>query len=425
MAGDSRKISVVICGIELIERFARFRKEGTGISLIGKTGGIGRYKQMIPAVRSKIHIGSLIAAVCHGIGHIILRSTAGSSVQQLRPCRVRLGFMQCVMYSVGLRRMRTPVSEHIMILCDRHIQRSICRFVSCFHIKPAAEGIPETGSIGRVIHRTENISVDDLPCFEKTTFVPGRFIGDHIVICAEESYRMGNRSPFCIQSGVFCRHSVPCFIFAAVIAAGGIVPAAEGICIFFKGCRIRRRNATVIIKTHLVRNRVLLQNLIVVMQSQVIALSGIEKPRRIGLTPVVQCSVGDPLFTISRKAMQRRLGLIGYCGIVIRSIDRLIQLVTYAVIGQVGGFPRKDRHIQFIDPLSRNTPTNIGSVIEKRKEVDDVGGSFGGIVQERIPQFLEHTLYCRIGIIFGIFHLELAVPAGKIGIVSPFSIAHI
>ena len=91
-------------------------------------------------------------------------------------------------------------------------------------------------------------------------------------------------------------------------------------------------------------------------------------------------------------------------------------------------FTVKDRYIQLIQPLPRLTPVNISAVTEIPEEIDLVRRvlrDLAGAVQQVFIQPLEHTLDGGVIVVKCILHLELAVPAGQIGVVAPLAHAHI
>ena len=301
--------------------------------------------------------------------------------------------MQSVVDSVGLRRVCAPVGKDIHIFCNRHIKRRICRLVTGTHIKPATEGIRKPADcIAWVIHTSQHTAVRYFPCFKHTAFIACCFKGNHIVIGAEEAYRVIYGRPLSVQTDILPGHCVSGFIFTAVIASRRIIPTAEGICVFLQSRRIRRRGIAVIVQRILIWELFIQMDLIIIMHSQIMIGSLIEKPCRIGMSSVGKIGVFKRGLSVCGEAVESRLCLMFNTCIVVRGVNGLIEKIIHTVIGKIAGFPGKHRNVHFVLPLERITPTDISSVFKKGEKRNYVRGSFRGVIQKMLVKLLKHTL---------------------------------
>ena len=168
-----------------------------------------------------------------------------------------------------------------------------------------------------VIHTSQHTAVRYFPCINHTVFIARRFIGNHIVIGAEEADRVIYGRPLGVQADILPGHCVSGFIFTAVIASGRIIPTAEGICVFLQSRRIRRRGIAVIVQRILIWELFIQMDLIIIMHSQIMIGSLIEKPCRIGSSSVGKIGVFNRGLSVCGETVESRLCLMPNTFIVV------------------------------------------------------------------------------------------------------------
>ena len=431
VAGQRRVTAGVEVSIQLVQRIAHLWIEGAGIALIGIAGGISRDLPVELTIRRQVHIGACLTTHRHRKGLVVVRCCLpGGGLQRRCPLGVRLPRVQGIVDQIGLRRMGAPVCEDIQIPCDRYILRRVSCLFASQHIEPTAELIVVSGVVFGIIHRSHPCAVRDFFGFNEIGLTARFLVGQHIVIGLEETDGACDRRPLGVERDISGGHGVTRMILRAVIAAGGVIPAAEGIGASLQLAGIRRILGDMRGQRGLVRQRNCGHRFVVIVQRQRIGFAFVEKLRRIGFSAVARVGIILLVLVEHFKAMQCRLRLMTDVPVVVCGVDGFDQLVirSFVVVDGARCFAVKDRYIQLIQPLPRLTPLNISAVTEIPEEIDLVRRvlrDLVGAIQQVFIQPLEHTLDGGVIVVKCILHLEFAVPAGQIGVVAPLAAAHI
>ena len=429
VAGQRRVTAGVEVSIQLVQRIAHLWIEGAGITLIGIAGGISRDLPVESFIRRQVHIGACLTSHRHRKGLVVVRRRpAGGGIQRLCPFSVLLPRVQGIVDQIGLRRMGAPVCEDIQIPCDRYILRRVGCLFAGQHIEPTAELIVVFGLVCGIGHRPHPCAVRDFRGMDETGCTARFLVGQHIVIGLEETDGACDRRPLGVERDISGGHGVTRLILRAFIAAGGVIPAAEGIGASLQRTGIRRFIGDRRGQWGLVRQRNCGHCFIVIVQRQRIGIARVEKLRRKGLSAVARRGIILLLLAVRGKAVQCRLRLMTDAIVVVCGVDGFDQLVIRSIVSEVSFVTVKDRYIQLIQPLPRLTPVNIIAVTEIPEEIDLVRRvlrDLVGAIQQVFIQPLEHTLDGGVIVVKCILHLELAVPAGQIGVVAPLALAHI
>lgn len=256
---------------------------------------------------------------------------------------------------------------------------------------------------------------------------------------------MLHRRPLGVQYQVSGGHGAARHIFAAVIAAGAGVPAAEGIGVLLQRGRIGWDTRLVAgglpdigvdasLKGHFV-----ILGPAVIVQRQIVALPLVEQVGGIAQPPVVQRTVvllQPPRVALAcaDEARQARPGLVRDRFVVIGGVHGAVQVVGHALEYRVSLLARRRLHIQLVDPLPGIAPADVRAVVEEGQEVHIIG--ILPVCEPRIRNkaVLIHQLLVQNGIIAldggvgvrpVVLDVVLAVPPGEIGVVAPLPLAHV
>ena len=438
VAGQRGIIAAVEAAVQLVVRIARLGIEGAGAALVGVAAGVrGDLPVVAAALTGVIDVGTaLSAAIGNGVGFSVLRAVQGRVVQQLLPLCVSR-FLQHVVDQIGLRGEMAPLGIYQQILLDSRISGGKGDLFPALFIEPAAKGILMPRRIGGIGYLAQRGAVIHHLRVVHQRFIAGGLVRLHVLPVLEQADGICHRLPFRIQADIVLRHGAAGDVLTAREAAGGGVPAAQLIRILFQRLRIGHQQEIIhpAIQIGLIQHVIVLDDLVVVLRRECVAVPVVVEIGGVGFAPVGQWFIclrfaAADLIPHTGKARQGRVCLMPDGRVVIVGKDGVVEHIIprhpvhcalcHALILLMA---RQHLHIELIDPLAGNAPAHVGAVVEKAQKVhrariaplaDQLFGIEQVIVQHRIQ-----ALDGGVDFFLRVLHVVLAVPSGEVGVVAP------